>query len=366
MMAEPDRGRSFGERLFMSKARILGAVIVVWAIVAVIATTTAFIAVRGASLPDWLQIFGPMLFYYSVWIIVSIGIYRLVELFSGSTARRVLGVAAHLALFTATALALPFVVHYDNWADWLYGSRAPGFHTLAAVIYLLNLAGSLLIHLYRLNVQKDRAARDARLRSSLLENELNLARMDALKMQINPHFLFNALNSIAALIETDRKPEAYHMTELLGDLLRRSLAQSSDRFLPLTKEVEFVQRYLDVEKIRFGPRFSFEVDVDADCRERVVPALILQPLIENSIKHAVNASAAAVAIRLTAKTRAGMLVLEVTDDGPGLPETGIPTDGVGLGNVRNRLDLLYGGDARVDIATQSAGGVRARLELPLS
>ena len=284
----PHSSSAFLRGLVASNPKTLAAVVSAWAIVAVIATTTAFIAVRGDNVSTWLQIFRPMVLYYTVWVVVSLLIYRIVETLNGTPARRTLAVAAHVALFVTVALSLPFIVHFESWRTWLYGARAPGFHTLAAVIYSLNLGGSLLIRFYRLSVARDREARDARLRSSLLENQLNLARMDALKMQINPHFLFNALNSIAALIETDRNVEAYHATELLGNLLRSALDQSRRRFLDLDSELEFVRRYIDVEKVRFGSRISFEVEVDEGCGACKVPALILQPLIENSIKHAVN------------------------------------------------------------------------------
>jgi signal transduction histidine kinase len=356
---------AFIRRLVASNVKTFAAIVLTWTIVAVIATTTAFIAIRGDRLAIWMQIFGPMLLYYSVWVVISLLIYRIVQTLHGSPARRALAVAAHLGLFMTVTLSLPFIVHFSDWQTWLYGARAPGFHTLAAVIYVLNLVGSLLIRFYRLSVARDREARDARLRSSLLENQLNLARMDALKMQINPHFLFNALNSIAALIETDRNVEAYHTTELLGGLLRSALDQSSDRFLSLEQELEFVRRYVDVEKIRFGSRISFDVQIDADCKENEVPALILQPLIENSIKHAVNRSADVVSIVLLAKEQNGKLLIELTDNGPGMSDTNGIGDGYGLGNIRKRLELLYDGAARFDVSNRPQGGVRAALTLPL-
>lgn len=354
----------FLRQLPISNVRTLAAVVLVWAIVSVITTTTAFIALRGDSIGIWLRIFGPMILYYSVWVFISLFIYRLVEIFSGSAVKYALGAGAHVLLFLVVTLSLPFIVHLDDWRTWLYGARAPGFHTLAAVIYVLNLVGSFLIHFYRLSVIREREAREARLRSSLLENQLNLARMDALKMQVNPHFLFNALNSIAALIETDRNPEAYHATELLGGLLRQALDQSSDRFLSLEKEIEFLRRYIDVEKVRFGSRVTFEVGVAENCNVARVPALILQPLIENSIKHAVNCSTRDILIELHARTAGGSLVIELTDNGPGLADTPGKAKGYGLDNIRKRLRLLYGDDATLAVSNRPEGGVRAVLTLP--
>jgi LytS/YehU family sensor histidine kinase len=215
-----------------------------------------------------------------------------------------------------------------------------------------------------LSVTRDREAREARLRSSLLENQLNLARMDALKMQVNPHFLFNALNSIAALIETDRNVEAYHTTELLGGLLRSALDQSSDRFLTLQQELEFVERYINVEKVRFGSRITFRVTADEACRATQVPALILQPLIENSIKHAVNRSTAPVAIELYARQSGELLELRLTDNGPGLAADSTAGGGYGLANIHKRLALAYHGAAQLRVENRRDGGVCATLVLP--
>lgn len=350
-------------RFLPSRLSTLAAIVLVWAIVAVIATTTAFIALRGSNLSQWLAIFQPMTVYYAVWVVISLVIYWLVEALSGSPARRVYGVIAHLAFFALLAVSLPFVVHFGDWRTWLYGDRAVGFHTLAAFIYFLNLVGSYLIRFYRLSVERDREVREARLRASLLENQLNLARMDALKMQINPHFLFNALNSIAALIETERKIEAYHATELLGGLLRSSLDQSGERMLPLAQEVEFVQRYIDMEKVRFGERIQFATEIDDNCLDADVPILILQPLIENAIKHSISRTADKIRIVLTASMDDEHLHIALCDDGPGLATDS--SEGYGLANTRKRLELMYGDAFEFNLADGPSGGACATLRLPL-
>ncbi len=355
-----------------SNAKTLIALVAAWGIVAVIATTTAFIAINGNTLRQWVGIFASMLVYYAVWFGVSIVIYRIVESFSASPTKRLVGALLHVLLFVSVALMLPFLVHGDDWQTWLYGARAPGFHLLALVVYLLNLAGAFLIRFYRLSVSRGRQIQEARLRSSLLENQLNLARMDALKMQINPHFLFNALNSIAALIETDRKPEAYHATELLGGLLRSALERSSDRFLPLQQEIDFVERYIEVEKVRFGSRINFLAAVDEDCRQLEVPALLLQPFVENAIKHGVGRSNEAVDIELSVKRVANAVEITLSDTGPGMRDdsrdsfaSGEPSGGVGLANIRKRLSLLYGDESALHVGDRPTGGVRATIRLPL-
>lgn len=347
-----------------SNAKTLSALVAAWGIVAVIATTTAFIAINGNTLRQWLGIFGSMLIYYAVWFGVSLLIYRIVETFSESPAKRLIGLLLHALLFVSVALSLPFLVHGDDWQTWLYGARAPGFHLLALVVYLLNLAGAFLIRFYRLSVIRGKQVHEARLRSSLLENQLNLARMDALKMQINPHFLFNALNSIAALIETDRKPEAYHATELLGGLLRSALEGSSDRFLPLEQEVDFVERYIEVEKVRFGSRINFVSHIDEDCRQLEVPALLLQPFVENAIKHGVGRSSDAVEIELSVRRVPSGVEVRLADTGPGMRGAG-RSAGVGLTNIRKRLNLLYGEASSLTVGNRETGGVCATVLLPV-
>ena len=339
------------------------AVVFAWTIVAVIATTTAFIALGGNTFSQWLSIFRPMTLYYGVWLIISLIIYWLVEVLGGSPGRRLLAVLVHVLLFLVVALSLPFIVHWSEWRLWLYGERSIGFHTLAAFIYFLVLTGSYLLRFYRLSIQREREVREARLRSSLLENQLNLARMDALKMQINPHFLFNALNSIAALIETERKVEAYHATELLGGLLRTSLDQSENRTLSLAKEVEFVQQYIDVEKVRFGDRIEFTSELDDECAHAEVPILILQPLIENAVKHAVSHATDKVRIVLTGAAAGDVLELSLCDDGVGLAADW--SEGYGISNTRKRLELMYGEVAQLELAGNDSSGTCAKIRLPM-
>lgn len=206
--------------------------------------------------------------------------------------------------------------------------------------------------------------RERELRASRLETQLALSHLDLLKMQLHPHFLFNTLNAISALMHKD-VDAADRMIVLLADLLRLALDKDDRHQVPLHNELEFLDRYLEIEKIRFRDRLRVEIDVEPECLDVQVPKLILQPLVENSIRHGIAMRSAAGRVAIQARRRGNQLDLEVSDDGPGLPrETRDLREGVGLANTRARLEQLYGHEHRFELANGGSGGVRVRLQIP--
>ncbi|MEM8709874.1 MAG: histidine kinase, partial [Planctomycetota bacterium] len=202
-------------------------------------------------------------------------------------------------------------------------------------------------------------------RTARLEADLNQARLDSLRGQLHPHFLFNSLHSVGGLIRTDRGQDALSALASIGDLLRTSLDAKPEQFVPLSREIELVERYLAVESLRLGDRLSVTLDVPEELREAEVPAFIAQPLVENAIKHAIASRTDGGALIVRAAARDGVqLILEVEDDGPGYrPKPG--HEGVGLKHVRARLEALFAEDAALEIEDAQGGGVVARLILPL-
>ena len=194
-----------------------------------------------------------------------------------------------------------------------------------------------------------------------LEARFAEARNQALRMQLQPHFLFNTLNSIAALVHTN--PEgADDMISRLGDFLRMSLEATPDQMVPLWKELAFIQAYLAIEQVRFQGRLRVEVDVPASVQGLRVPSFILQPLVENALKHGLANHPQGGTLWLRASQGADGLQLEVRDDGAGF----VPgPEGVGLGNVRARLGLIYKGRHRLDILSVPGRGSLVALRLPL-
>ena len=195
------------------------------------------------------------------------------------------------------------------------------------------------------------------------------AQLQALKMQLHPHFLFNALHSISSLVHSD--PEAADkMIARLGDFLRLTLDSAAAQEVPLRQELEFLNCYLDIERTRFRDRLTTEIHADPQVLNCVVPNLILQPIVENAIRHGVSQRAASGHVEVRASRAGQLLRLEVRDNGRGLPEGAEAArakqgGGVGLANTRARLQQLYGGDYRFELSNAPAGGAVVTLELPL-
>jgi two-component system LytT family sensor kinase len=195
------------------------------------------------------------------------------------------------------------------------------------------------------------------------------AQLQALKMQLHPHFLFNALHSISALVHTD--PEAADkMIARLGDFLRLTLESSAAQVVPLRQEIEFLNCYLEIERTRFRDRLTTRIDVEPQVLDCRVPNLILQPIVENAIRHGVSQRSAHGHVEVRAARAGSSLLLEVRDNGRGLPEGDAAAPctkggGVGLANTRARLQQLYGADYRFELSNSPAGGAVVTMEIPL-
>lgn len=191
------------------------------------------------------------------------------------------------------------------------------------------------------------------------------AQLEALRLQLAPHFLFNALNSISTLIMTDKTQDAEEMTHRLSDFYRSTLMNSGSDAVSLKTEIETVIDYLDVEQIRFGDRLTVEIRYPDEVAEARVPGLILQPLVENVIKHAVSQASGPVRLTVEASADAGVLTMVVSDDHVGAVSSDAPSTGVGVLNIRNRLRALHGDKARLETG-RSATGYVSTLTVPLN
>src|SRR5438445_3924709 len=182
-------------------------------------------------------------------------------------------------------------------------------------------------------------------------------------MQLNRHFLFNTLHSISSLMHQDVEA-ADRMITRLSDLLRAALEGAETQEVPLRKELNLLQLYLAIEQIRFGSRLTVKMDVAADTLEAQVPNLILQPLVENAIRHGIEPRARPGLIELRAWRHDGALAMVLSDDGAGLGENGAIKEGIGLSNTRARLRQLYGPDHRFALVRGEHGGVRVEIDIP--
>jgi signal transduction histidine kinase len=181
------------------------------------------------------------------------------------------------------------------------------------------------------------------------------ARLRALQSQLNPHFLFNALNGIATLVREGERTRAGDMVDTLGDFLRSTLQKLDTPEIPVSEELAFAEQYLRIQRLRFGSYFRSSVDADPETYDALVPTLILQPLVENAVRHGVLARAQGGALTVSIRRREEVLVISVEDDGPGLGDGGARPYGVGLKNSSERLAALYGDDAHMSVGPRPYG-----------
>ncbi|MGQ0713398.1 MAG: sensor histidine kinase [Gemmatimonadaceae bacterium] len=213
--------------------------------------------------------------------------------------------------------------------------------------------------------RRDQRLKEARLaeRTARLETQLARTELQILRSQLDPHFLFNALHVISELVHVD-PARADRMVAHLGDLLRMSasLARSSD--VPLRNELEFVNAYLEIQQARFGGKLRVVRDVDASTLDAAVPSLLVQPLVENAIRHGTSRRAGGGQLEIATRRLGASLLIEVRDDGPGLPADRMPDEGIGIGHTRARLAHLYGSDGALELEARPGGGTTARVRLP--
>jgi two-component system LytT family sensor kinase len=198
-----------------------------------------------------------------------------------------------------------------------------------------------------------------------LNGELSRAQLAALRGQMDPHFMFNTLNSIVGLVRDQRNDAAVGMIVGLSEFLRRALEDSHRSQVTLAEEVEYLQRYLDIQRIRLGERLQVSVDIAPDLLRAQVPNLLLQPLVENAIKHGIGKRAAGGEVRVAGSRRDGKLRLSVYNDGPDCSTDVQATPGVGIRNLRSRLQILHGNESDLRLTHTDTNGVEVVVCLPL-
>jgi two-component system LytT family sensor kinase len=253
----------------------------------------------------------------------------------------------------ASYLMLVTVFSTDTLYTGFVRDSIPWRAIIGLMFYILTGLAYYLVVMY--SDLQERLIAEARLNELLKESELNL-----LKSQINPHFLFNALNSVSSLTITNPE-KAQEMVIRLSDFLRYSVSANNNRFVPLQKELENIQRYLEIEKVRFGQKLEYVNHIEPACQQVMIPAMLLQPLFENAIKHGVYESTGTVCIETTCSIKPGVTVVTMVNDfDPEAPRrTGT---GVGLSNIRERLRLLY---HRADLLEARAEGTKFKVNLKI-
>ncbi len=285
--------------------------------------------------------------------------------------------ALGVAVLAATAVHSLFDLYYFKWLalalvpDWQRWALdvTPERIFTVGLLYLWTFCLALTL-LWAAGIGS--AAERARYEASLLEAGKQRAEAAALRLQLNPHFLFNTLNSISSLMTMDRKAEAERMMDRLADFLRASLETDPMADVPLARELDTVDAYLEIETARFGDRLEIDVAVTGEAAEGMVPNFILQPLVENAIKHGVARIRGPASIRISARVEGSELVLEVVNQSrpdieatttQGDLEAPRPSTGIGLANMRQRLAVGYGERARLETRILD-NGFAATIRLP--
>ncbi|MFZ2507885.1 MAG: sensor histidine kinase, partial [Steroidobacteraceae bacterium] len=260
-------------------------------------------------------------------------------------------------------------VSFDTATYW--GRFTDGGAVLFVGVHLLKYAVIGLICSSIWNQRKRRQEEQARVAAELESRSLAVqladAKLASLREQLHPHFLFNALNCIASLIEIRRNSDAYAAVSDLAKLLRQTLEMGRRKSVTLREDVEHARSYLRIAELRFGNHLSWRIDVDATCESLAVPPLLLQPLVENAVKHAANQSQAPVCIAIRVQGDSGHAEITVSDDGPGIGTgSSAPSGiGIGLGNLRERLELAYGVGASLSVNSGTTGrGTVVRIVVP--
>ncbi|MGH7566564.1 MAG: sensor histidine kinase [Gemmatimonadota bacterium] len=266
--------------------------------------------------------------------------------------------ASHLALaLTGMRAVAPGPLERSFWTayvDWML----PTYLEFTVLIYFAILGLVYAVEYYRRYVK-------GAVHASQLETELARAQLQALRTQLQPHFLFNTLHAISSLMDDDVRA-ARRMIARLADLLRTTLDTGDQQEVSLLRELETLQLYLDIERERFSDRLRVELEVRPDVLEARVPNLLLQPLVENAIRHGIAPLHKGGCVTVSASRKEGRLLLSVEDDGAGHGNGGQPREGVGLRNTRARLERLYPDSHDLTIEQPPAGGFRVRIAIPFS
>jgi signal transduction histidine kinase len=355
----------------MRARRIALITTIAWGVITLVSASEQFLHVQRTGS---LIAFGHALVVqapgWAVWGLATAPIIRLSQRFPLAWPLRLRALAAHVAAcltiavafnlaYTAAVHVFPFSPgkpetllrelwnHLVGWAPFL----------LMAYASLVGIGHALE---YAERVRHEQAEK------ATLQTQLVEAQLGALRMQLQPHFLFNTLNGVAMLIRGGDPARAVEMIALLGEVLRGLLRTSWDLEAPLASELQLLRKYLEIEQIRFGDRLTVTWHVDDDVTSALVPPLILQPVVENALRHGLWPRTEGGDLAIAARRAGSELELEVTDQGVGLAPDFDPdrSTGVGLSNVRARLARMYGPDASLEVAAGASCGVRVRLHLP--
>jgi sensor histidine kinase YesM len=344
---------------------VLGFVAGFWAVFGLITGFQVWLSMitHGHSVP---RLLGYYVVIYSGWFLITLVVFRLARRYPLVPFRRF---HALIHLFAAVVFAVVHGVYWVGMMDLirpfdrmtaepsrdLFAETIFYRFPLELLFYALALGGAIALNFYERYTERAVAA--ARLESSLAD-----ARLHALELQLQPHFLFNTLNAISALVRNRRNDEAVTMMAGLSELLRYTLDHAGDQQVALEDELAVLRRYLEIQHVRFPDRMSFEIDLAPEARRAAVPVLLLQPLAENAVRHGIAPKSGSGVVEVRAFRSEGKLRIEVFNSGS---LSALSVAGIGLRNTRARLQHLYGAEGSFELAGTD-DGVMASVSIPWS
>jgi two-component system, LytTR family, sensor kinase len=355
----------------MTKQRALrwAAITALWVLIGLALSTEVYFNMRVTMADVRFWYVAEAQFYRALfWALAAPLVLGLKSAIPLSAGRWIGGVSFHLVMsfllmlgYYLLRILLAMVSEGDPLSEfWTMAKRSFYGRNLIDMAYYWAVIGIAYAMQIREKYQRE-TLRAAQLESKLIEAELK-----ALKHQLNPHFLFNTMNTISVLVRDQRNDEAVQLIARLSSLLRMSLENTRVQTVTLRQELDFLTRYLEIQRARFGERLQFRADADQEALDAVIPNLILQPAVENAILHGVAQKTDAGIVEITARVREKRLELSVRDDGPGFSGKHDSTvkEGIGLTNTRVRLERHYGKDYQMVLKSEKGRGTTVNLVVP--
>jgi sensor histidine kinase YesM len=343
-----------------------GLIVVAWTLNGLLFSSQLYTGASGSK--DPLTFASSMIWgmsYCYMWALITPLVLRLARKYSLEVRRLIVSVPVHVVISLLVAFVLRFISDIIR-AKFVYHMAELNWSRIFAWSYLQFDYGLFMywfIILINFAFASYKRYREGELRTAQLQTELMEAQLQALKTQLHPHFLFNTLNAISVLIQ--KSPDsAVKMLTRLSDLLRITLDNGGVQEVALKDELDFLDRYIQIQQVRFGDRLEVKMEINSNALNAKVPNLILQPLVENAIEHGVAKRSGLGSIRISAKRTDDRVTMEVRDNGSGMQNGNGKKDGVGLSNTRARLVQLYGEQQRFELTSPPEGGTVATVEIP--
>ena len=347
-------------------------IVAIWGGIALFDATQNVFVMRAEGMHHaWVRLFFTLFFSWVPFALATPLVFRLARRFPAALWTRVSTWAVHLGAAVAVGVVhAGWIALWERALNpWMLDPGPGAFPELWLHKFSNGLLSYVILYGLILLVAHIRESQEKlafqQTETARLNEQLSKAQLSALRRQIEPHFLFNTLNGIAGLVREGKSDAAVSMIAGLSDFLRRVVADSDRQQVPLSEEIEFAQKYLDIQKARFAERLQFTLDVPGELLSAQVPSLILQPMVENAVKHGIAKRVSGGAIRIAAVRSNGTLTLRVYNDGPSLPEGWEQSQpGIGILNTRTRLRSLYGNEFDLTLRNQEPDGVEAEVSVP--